>query len=102
MKTIGKHVANERREELADEASAAKFATVQQEGDRAVERNIEHNNLDMVLSIGYRVKSPAGIQFRRWANDVLKQYVLAEVATNEARLRELGAVVRMLERSDDG
>jgi hypothetical protein len=55
----------------------------------------------MVLSIGYRVKSPEGIRFRRWAHDVLKRYVLAGVATNEARLRELSAVVRMLERSDD-
>jgi len=55
----------------------------------------------MVLSIGYRVKSPEGIQLRRWANDVLKRYVLAGVATNEARLRELSAVVRMLQRSDD-
>ena len=101
VKTIGKHVANARREELAGESTVAKFATVQQEGDRAVERYIEHYNLDMVLSIGYRVKSPEGIQFRRWANDVLKRYVLAGVATNEARLREIGAVVRMLERSDN-
>jgi hypothetical protein len=101
VKTIGKHVANARREELADESTVAKFATVQQEGDRAVERNIEHYNLDMVLSIGYRVKSPEGIRFRRWANDVLKRYVLAGVATNETRLREIGTVVRMLERSDD-
>jgi len=101
VKTIGKHVANARREELAGESTVAKFATVQQEGDRTVERYIEHYNLDMVLSIGHRVKSPEGIQFRRWANDVLKRYVLAGVATNEARLRELSAVVRMLERSDN-
>ena len=101
VKTIGKHVANARREGLADVSTVAKFATFQQEGDRAVERYIEHYNLDMVLSIGYRVKSPEGIRFRRWANDVLKRYVLAGVATNEARLREIGAVVRMLERSDD-
>jgi len=86
VKSIGKHVANARREKLADESTGAKFATVQQEGDRAVERYIEHYNLDMVLSIGYRVKSPEGIQFRRWANDVLKRYVIAGVATNEARL----------------
>lgn len=101
VKTIGKHVANARREELADESTVAKFATVQQEGDRSVERYIEHYNLDMVLSIGYRVKSPEGIRFRRWANGVLKRYVLAGVATNEDRLREIGAMVQMLERSDD-
>lgn len=55
----------------------------------------------MVLSIGYRVKSPEGIRSKQWANDVLKRYVLAGVATNEARLREIGAAVRKLERSDD-
>ena len=97
-KTIGKHVANARREELADESVVAKFATTAADGKIY---KVEHYNLDMVLSIGYRVKSPEGIQFRRWANNVLKRYVLAGVATNEARLRELSAVVRMLERSDD-
>ena len=98
VKTIGKHVANARREELADESVVAKFATTAADGKIY---KVEHYNLDMVLSIGYRVKSPEGIQFRRWANDVLKRYVLAGVATNEARLREIGAVVRMLERSDN-
>ena len=101
VKTIGKHVANARREELPEESTVAKFTTVQQEGDRAVERYIEHHNLDMVLSIGYRVKSPEGIRFRQWANDVLKRFVLAGVATNNARLRELGTVERMLGRSDN-
>ena len=57
VKTIGTHVANARREELADESTVANFATVQQESDRAVEHYIEHYNLDMVLSIGYWVKS---------------------------------------------
>ena len=98
VKTIGKHVANARREELADESVVAKFATTAADGKIY---KVEHYNLDMVLSIGYRVKSPEGIQFRRWANDVLKQYVLAGVATNEARLRELSAVVRIMERSDN-
>ena len=98
VKSIGKHVANARREELADESVVAKFATTAADGKTY---KVEHYNLDMVLSIGYRVKSPEGIQFRRWANDVLKRYVLAGVATNEARLRELSAVVRMLERSDN-
>jgi len=98
VKTIGKHVANARREELADESVVAKFATTAADGKTY---EVEHYNLDMVLSIGYRVKSPEGIQFRRWANDVLKRYVIAGVATNEARLRELSAVVRMLERSDN-
>ncbi len=96
VKTIGKHVANARREELADESVVAKFAITAADGKVY---QVEHYNLDMVLSIGYRVKSPDGIRYRRWANDVLKRYVFAGVATNEARLRELGAVVRMLKRS---
>jgi hypothetical protein len=95
VRTIGKHVANARREELADEAVVAKFATTATDGKCY---RVERYNLGMVLSIGYRVKSPEGIQFRRWANDVLKRYVLAGVATNEDRLRELGAVEQMLER----
>ena len=57
VKTIGTHVPDARREELAGESTVAKFATVQQESDRAVEHYIEHYNLDMVLSIGYWVKS---------------------------------------------
>jgi len=93
VKTIGKHVANARGEELADESVLAKFATPAADGKTY---KVEHYNLDMVLSIGYRVKSPEGIQFRRWANNVLERYGLAGVATNEARLRELSAVVRML------
>ena len=91
-------MANATREELADESVVSEFATTAADGEVY---KVEHYNLDMVLSIGYRVKSPEGIQFRRWANDVLKRYVLAGVATNEARLRELSAVVRMLERSDN-
>ena len=62
VKTIGKHVANARREELADESVVAKFATTAADGKTY---KVEHYNLDMVLSIGYRVKSPEGIQFRR-------------------------------------
>ena len=92
VKTIGKHVANARREELADGSVVANFATTV--GDGKINK-VEHGFPDMVLLIGNRVKSPEGIQFRRWANDVLKRYVLAGVATNEARLRELSAIVRM-------
>ena len=62
MKTIGKHVANAPREELADESLVSKFATTAADGKVYKD---EHCNLDMVLSIGYRVKSPEGIQFRR-------------------------------------
>jgi len=84
VKTIGKHVANARGEELADGSVVAKFVTTV--GDGKINK-VEQGFPDMVLLIGDRVKSPEGIQFKRWANDVLKRYVLAGVATNEARLR---------------
>lgn len=64
VKTIGKHINNALKEEV-DLATIAKFATVQKEGERIVERNIEHYNLDMIVSVGYRVKSHRGIEFRR-------------------------------------
>ena len=64
---------NALKEEI-DNSTVAKFATVQNEGGRNVERDIEYYNLDMILSVGYRVKSKRGIEFRKWANSVLKQY----------------------------
>lgn len=101
VKTIGKHIANARREELEGIATVAKFATVQTEGDREVTREVEHLNLDMILSVGYRVKSPEGVRFRKWANDVLKRYLVKGAAINERRLAELGQVVSILSRSTD-
>lgn len=101
VKTIGKHVLNAQREELAGVSTVAKFATVQREGDRSVERQVEHYNIDMVLSVGYRVKSAEGVHFRRWANDVLRRYVLEGHALNERRLHELGSIVQVLSRSSD-
>lgn len=83
VKTIGKHINNALKEELAGMATVAKFATVQKEGDRSVVRNIEHYNLDMILSVGYRVKSGRGIQFRQWANKVLKEYLLRGYSVNQ-------------------
>jgi len=82
IKTIGKHINNALREELYGFSTVAFFATVQIEGHRMVERNIEHYNLDMILSVGYRVKSQKGIQFRIWSNRVLKEYLLKGYAMN--------------------
>lgn len=101
VKTIGKHVANARREELAGLSTVAKFATVQQEGPRLVEREVEHYNLDMILSVGYRVKSAEGVHFRRWATGVLKQYLIKGAAINEDRLRQIGEIVQILGRASD-
>lgn len=70
VKTIGKHINNALREELED-STVANFATVQKEGEREVERNIEYYNLDMIISIGYRVKSKRGVEFRKWANSYI-------------------------------
>jgi len=82
IKTIGKHINNALKEELAGTSTVAKFATVQKEGNRLVERNIEHYNLDVVISVGYRVKSNRGIQFRMWANKVLKDHLLKGYSVN--------------------
>ena len=76
IKTIGKHIANALKEELKGMATVAKFATVQNEGGRTVTRQVEYYDLDMILSVGYRVKSSQGIRFRRWANGVLKGQLL--------------------------
>jgi len=82
VKTIGKHIANVLKEELAGLSTVANFATVQNEGGRMVERKVENYNLDMIISVGYRVKSQRGIQFRIWANNILKDYLLKGYSIN--------------------
>lgn len=67
VKTIGKHINNALKEELDGLSTVANFATVQTEGSRSVTRNIDYYNLDVILSVGYHVKSKRGIQFRQWA-----------------------------------
>ncbi|HIZ02334.1 MAG TPA: virulence RhuM family protein [Candidatus Bacteroides merdipullorum] len=79
IKTIGKHVNNALKEELAGISVVAKFATTAADGKVY---QVEYYNLDMVLSVGYRVKSNRGIEFRRWANKVLKEYLLKGHAIN--------------------
>ena len=83
VKTIGKHVNNALKEELRNISTVANFATVQKEGERWVERYMEYYNLDMIISIGYRVKSERGILFRQWANTVLKEYLLRGYSINQ-------------------
>lgn len=98
VKTIGKHIASARREELSGLPVVAKFATTATDGKTY---RVEHYNLDMILSVGYRVKSPQGIHFRSWATNVLRRYLLRGAALNENRLQELGQVVSILRRSVD-
>ena len=97
VKTIGKHINNALKEELypvvakstttgndsTSNATVAKFAIVQKEGNREVIRQVEFYSLDVILSVGYRVKSSRGIEFRRWANQVLKDYMLRGYAVNQ-------------------
>ena len=102
IKTIGKHISNALKEELdSNETTVAKFATVQMEGEREVERNLEYYNLDVIISVGYRVKSKRGVEFRRWANSVLKQYILKGYAVNDNRIKQLGEVIRIMKRTEN-
>ena len=100
IKTIGKHINNALHEEL-DFSTVAKFATVQNEGGRKVTREIEYYNLDVIISVGYRVKSKRGIEFRRWANSVLKQYILQGYAVNDKRIAQLGEVIKIMKRTEN-
>ncbi len=89
--TISRHINNVFKEgELRREATVANFATVQLEGDRTVKRNIEYYNLDVIISVGYRVKSIRGTQFRIWANSVLKEYIIKGFAMDDDRLKGNG------------
>ena len=96
IKTIGKHINNALKEEL-DNSTVAKFATVQNEGGRKVTRFIEYYNLDMIISVGYRVKSKNGVIFRKWANKVLKDYLLQGYAVNQKRLEYLEKTVKLID-----
>lgn len=89
IKTIGKHINNALREELSGMAVVAKFATTAADGKTY---QVEYYNLDMILSIGYRVKSHRGIEFRQWANQVLKDYLLKGYSINR-RIEQLEKTV---------
>ena len=89
--TISRHVKKIFDEgELVRTSTVAKFATVQKEGNRQVERAIEYYNLDVIISVGYRVKSQRGVQFRIWASNILKEYIKKGFAVDDDRLKELG------------
>ena len=102
VKTIGKHINNALREELADDpATVAKFATVQTEGEREVTRQVDYYNLDVIISVGYRVKSQRGVEFRKWANQVLREYIIRGVAVNTKRMNQIGEVIRIMKRAEN-
>ena len=102
VKTIGKHVNNALKEELQDQtATVANFAIVQKEGERSVMRQVAHYNLDVIISVGYRVKSKRGIAFRKWANKVLRDYIVKGYAVNDNRMNQLKEVVRIMKRTEE-
>lgn len=89
--TISRHIRNVFSEgELSESATVANFATVQMEGNREVTRDITYYNLDMIISIGYRVKSQRGVQFRIWATERLKEYLIKGFALDDDRLKGNG------------
>ena len=89
--TISRHIKNVLEDgELEEKATVAKFATVQKEGTRKVERVIAFYNLDMIISVGYRVHSYRGVQFRIWATKVLKEYIVKGFAMNDDLLKRAG------------
>jgi len=89
VKTIGKHIGNVFKEnELEKYSTVANFATVQNEGGREVTRDVEYYNLDVVISVGYRVKSQKGVKFRQWATSVLKNYIQHGYSINSTKITQ--------------
>ena len=91
LSVVSRHIRNAYREgELEREATFAKYATVRREGGRRVVRQIDHFNLDVIISVGYRVKSLRGTQFRQWATGTLREHLVRGYTLNERRLAERG------------
>ena len=100
--TISRHIKNVYEEgELVQSTTVAKYATVQTEGARKIERQIEFYNLDVIISVGYRVKSIRGTQFRQWANTVLKQHLIQGYSVNEKRLEQVNRLLQIVARTED-
>ena len=106
VNTIGKHINNALKEELAGESVVAKFATTKKYGRQegyTQTVQIDYYNLEMITSVGYRVKSKRGVQFRKWANRILKEYLIKGYVINNdikvERYNELKDVVRLMSRA---
>lgn len=93
IKTIGKHINNALNEEL-DNSVVAKFATTAKDGKTY---QVEYYNLDMIISVGYRIKSQNGVIFRKWTNKVLKDYLLKGYAVNQKRLEYLEKTIKLID-----
>lgn len=96
---VSRHIRNiYQEEELSRIATVANFATVQQEGSREVKRAVAYYNLDVIISVGYRVKSKRGIAFRKWATNILRSYLIDGYAVNQKRLEALQKTVQIESR----
>ena len=95
VKTIGRHIGNALHEEVDAESTVAKFATTAADGKTYM---VDYYDLDVIISVGYRVKSQRGVEFRKWANSILRQYIMQGYAVNHNRIKELGEVIRIMKR----
>ena len=102
VRTISEHLSNVFSSgEMEKEATIRKFRIVRREGSRDVTRNVEHYNLDAIISVGYRVKSATATQFRIWATKRLREYLVQGYSINEQRLEQLGQIAQVLSRSEN-
>jgi len=98
--TIGLHIRNAYKEgELTEEGTAEESSVVQQEGARQIRRTIRFYNLDVIISVGYRVKSQQGTRFRQWATQVLRNHIVKGYTVNEQRLREESAKLQEMQQT---
>jgi len=98
--SINRHISNiYKTEELDKESTCAKFAQVQKEGNREIKRQIQYYNLDVIISVGYRVNSKRGTEFRIWANKILKEYLIRGFSINELRLKKQNEQLKELQKS---
>ncbi len=95
-KTIKNHI-NNALDEVLDSSTVSTFAIVQKEGNRKVTRNIDYYNLDMMISVGYIVKSQNCVIFRKWVNKILKDYMLKGYAVNQKRLEYLEKTIKLID-----
>ena len=93
---ITKHINNIFKEDELDEKSNVQILHIANS-----DRPVKYYNLDVIISVGYRVKSKRGVEFRKWANSVLRQYILQGYAVNNNRIKQLGEVIRIMKRTDN-
>ena len=93
---ISRHIRNVFKEGEVEEKSNMHFLHIANS-----DKPVAYNSLDVIISVGYRVKSRRGVEFRRWANSILKQYILKGYAVNDNRIKQLGEVIRIMKRTEN-